>query len=334
MKLAVAYPWVLILLPLSLVPLYFHGHKTLVYSTLSMVPADRLSDFLGIALRGAAALAIGLLVLAVSGLHQPARVIERIGQGAQIVLVLDRSTSMDEPFAGQEQVTHPRLTIPKHESKGHVARQLLSEFVANRGGDMFSLLVFSTFPIRILPFTQKQDIVQAAIKAGSFGRGLAETNIAAGLKSALESFDDRPYTGSRVIILLSDGAGELDRPSRRQIESLMQRNRVVLYWIYIRSRNSPRILQDTEDTVAQGLSPERSLYRFFSEMDAPFRAYTAESPRALEHAIAEVGRLQNLPNRYPDVIPKRDVSHVCYRMAFLLTLLLTFARLLEVRSWR
>ncbi|MDH3317426.1 MAG: VWA domain-containing protein [Gammaproteobacteria bacterium] len=331
MNLDVLRPWALVLLPLCLAPLLFHGQKMLAYSSLSLVPRDLVSDSLAITLRVAGALAIGVLVLGISGLFRPAHTAKRLGTGAQIVLLLDRSRSMDEPFAGQR--FRHALETGQYESKGEIARKLLSKFIASRDKDMFSVVVFSTFPIEILPLTPRQEVIQAAVDAGRFGRGLAETNIAAGLKTALGFFADRPYTGSRLVILLSDGAGELDRPSRREIEELMKRHRVGLYWIYIRSNNSPKILQETDEQIVQGLSPERTLHRYFTEMDAPYRAYSAENPEALQRAIDDVSRLQNLPNWYDEVIPKRDLSMQCYLTALALTTLLILARLVEIRSW-
>ncbi len=45
---------------------------------------------------------------------------------------------------------------PHRESKRHIARRLLAEFTANRKEDRFGMIVFSTLPIRVLDFTQKQ----------------------------------------------------------------------------------------------------------------------------------------------------------------------------------
>jgi mxaC protein len=332
MKLDLLHPWALALLPLCLVPLWLKGQKVLAYSDLSLIPRDLASECLAAALRIAAVLAIAVLALGIGGLFRPAHTVQRLGLGAQIVLLLDRSRSMDEPFAGQR--FRHALELGQSESKGEVARKLLLEFVASREKDLFSVVVFSTFPIEILPLTPKQEVIQAAVDAGRLGDGLAETNIAAGLKSALELFAHRPYTGSRLVILLSDGAGELDRPSRRQIEELMKRYRVGLYWIYIRSHNSPKILQESDDPAVEGLSPERTLHRFFTEIEAPYRAYSAEDPQALQRAIDDVSRLQNLPNWYDDVIPKRDLSGRCYAAALILIGLLLLARLAEIGSWR
>jgi mxaC protein len=70
--------------------------------------------------------------------------------------------------------------MPAGESKGTVARRLLGEFAARRHDDLFAMVAFSNHPIVILPFTQKQTLVQAAIEAGDIGKGLAETDVGGG----------------------------------------------------------------------------------------------------------------------------------------------------------
>src|SRR5262249_8732086 len=156
--------------------------------------------------------------------------VERIGRGAEIVLVLDRSRSMDQGFAPGRPRNAPNGTGPEaldyyfsqtpgrlRDSKGKVARQLLAEFTAQRPQDRFALLVFSTQPMRVLDFTSKPDVVQAAIAAGNVGRGLSETNIGRALEAALELFEDRPYTGSRIVMLVSDGGDRLDPDTRDRL---------------------------------------------------------------------------------------------------------------------
>lgn len=336
MNLAVLHPLALALLPLALLPLFFTGRRTLACASLGLIPADAVSSALELVLRLAGAGALVALSLGISGLYRPAYQIERIGQGAQMILLVDRSRSMDEAFAGQD-YAHPlssasRATAKLYTSKGQTARALLSKFVSRRNDDMFGMLLFSSFPIPILSLTQKQGAVQAAIAAGNVGRGLAETDIGAGLERALGFFANQPYTGSRIVVLVSDGAGELNRATRLRITNLMQSYRVALYWIYIRSVNSPELF-DNDASSGNRITPEHALHAFFSDMGAPYRAYTAENPADLERAIADVGRLQNLPIYYADVIPRKDLSAWCFASAWLLLMLLLVAKLLEAKSW-
>ena len=226
--------------------------------------------------------------------------------------------------------------LGKHRSKGEVARELLSKFVAERRNDRFGMVVFSTFPIPVLRPTDHHEVVHASIAAGNAGRGLAETNIGAGLEQALQYFEGQPYTGARIIVLVSDGAGEISQTPRLRIAHRMQRLRVSLYWIYIRSARGPVIFDTTESdggTVATEMTPERSLHAFFSQMGSAYQAYTAESPEDLQRAIADVNRLQNLPVRYHETIGRRDLSAICLVVAFAGLSLLVAAKLLERSSW-
>ena len=89
-----AHFWLLLLLPLSLVPLLLDRQHSRSYSWLGLLPRDRLSDLLGVLLKILAALALCFMLLGAAGPSTDAQYIERIGQGAQLVLVIDRSASM------------------------------------------------------------------------------------------------------------------------------------------------------------------------------------------------------------------------------------------------
>jgi len=332
--LGVAHGWALALLPLAMLPFLRPRMAAIPYSWLGLIPRDPVSTRIEHALRVIGALTIVALVLAASGLHRPEYEVERNGRGAHMVLLVDRSTSMDRPFALKGIVD--AAAQGKHRSKGEVARGLLSEFVAERHNDLFGMVVFSTFPIPVLRLTGRHEVVQASIAAGNVGRGLAETDIGSGLEQALEYFEGRPYTGARIVVLVSDGAGEIGQTARLRIAHLMRRLRVSLYWIYIRSAYGPVIFDSDEETGATRtveMTPERALHDFFSRMGDSYRAYTAESPEALEQAMADVSRLQNLPVRYRETVGRRDLSTACLAVAVAGLCVLVAAKLLERRSW-
>jgi len=134
------------------------------------------------------------------------------------------------------------------------------------------------------------------------------------------------------VVLVSDGAGELDQTTRLRVAHLMQRLRVSLYWIYIRSPQGPRILAPPDPSAPAAPEPERALHEYFSNMGAPYRAYTAESPEGLRAAIEDVSRLQNLPVRYQEVVGRRDLSQGCFVAALAGLALLLAARLAELAT--
>jgi mxaC protein len=337
----------LLLLPLALLPLRAPSGTVLANAWLNTLPRDWPSQLLAAALRAAAVVALAALLLGMAGPFRPEVQVERVGRGAEIVLVLDRSRSMDQGFAGARPASPVTGTGPEalayystlraaewRQSKGKVARQLLSDFAQQRAEDRFAMVVFSTLPMRVLGFTHKPAVIQAAINAGNIGRGLSETNIALALQSALGLFEDRPYTGSRIVLLVSDGSDRLDVESRERLVNLVRKMRVSLYWIYIRSPRSPGLMLDQATARAEiDAAPELFLHRFFQSLQVPYRAYEADNPEALAKAIADVNRLENLPITYLDTVPRRDLSAWAYGAALLAVLLLLAAHLVEIRRW-
>ncbi len=343
-----ATPAWLWLLPLAPLPLWLQRRTALSNAWLALMPRDLASDVFGWALRVAATLALAAIVVGMAGPYLHEYDLQRVGRGAEIVLVLDRSRSMDQSFGGS--VKPPAGVSPTgpealayysnlraneaRQSKGQVARQLLGEFAAKRPDDRFGMIVFSTLPLKVLEFTQKNEVIQAAIAAGNIGRGLSDTNIGLALEAALGYFENRPFTGSRIIMLVSDGGDHIDPDGRERITFLARKYRVGIYWIYIRSARSPGLMidQDTPPADAEAV-PEYFLHRFFQSLAIPYRAYEADNSEALQKAIDDVNRLENLPITYADTIPRRDLSGASYGVALAAVLMLLAANLMQIRRW-
>lgn len=331
LNLGISYPWVLSLLVPCIVPLIVGHVPVMRFSSLTLIPDDAVSTLIDIFLRIAQSLTLALLTFGLSGPYLPERDVERIGEGAQIVLLLDRSRSMDQPFGGMP-FGNPIISEDA-KSKGAVARQLLSQFVAGRRNDKYGMLVFSTKPIQVLPLTDKTDAILASIAAGEIGRGLSETNVGAGIISAIKIFDGQPYTGSRLVMLVSDGGARLDKATRIHIADMLKRYRIALYWVYIRSRNSPGIISTDGEEQRDDIAPARVLHEYFETLETPYRVFDAEDPNSLAAAIDTVNELQSLPIRYTDIIPRKRVAIWCFVAAmFLLAVLLVVERL-EIRRW-
>lgn len=344
--LAAAHPAWLALLPLALLPLLRDARAVQQHSWLALLPPDPASRALQWLLRVLCALAIGGIVLGLAGLYRAEYEVERVGKGAEIVILLDRSRSMDERFvyntarASQEApgaanwffYNQPDETA--RVTKGQAARRVLGEFVASRQEDRFAMAIFSTLPIGLFDFTQKPDVVQAAIAAGDIGRGLNETDISAALLHGLKAFDNRPYTGSRIVLLVSDGGDHIEPSARELIANRLRDQRVALYWLYIRSARSPGLRGADSPGGAAAAVPEVALNDFFQSIGTPYRAYEAENPDALEKALADVGRLENLPITYRDLVPRRDLSNHAYAAALAAVALLLASRWNEGARWR
>jgi mxaC protein len=333
-------------LPLAALPLVAPGGRALDGGALARVPGDVASRAVDVVLRVASVLALAAIVVALAGPYRPEVAVERTGRGAEIVIVLDRSRSMDQGFAGTSAARAPAGTRPEalehyvrqqhvrqREPKRRVAVQMLSEFAARRPQDRFGMVVFSTRPMRVLDFTSKTAIVQAAIAAGDAGRGVADTDIGLAMEAALDMFEGRPYAGSRLVMLVSDGGDHVSPDMRERIAELARRHRVGIDWIYIRSALSPGLADEAAAGAASDTVPEYFLHRFFRDIGVPYRAYEAEDPQALQAAIDDIDRLENLPLTYYDTVPRRDLAVWGYGVALAAALLLLAANLVERRQW-
>ena len=127
LNITVLYPWVLSLLVIAAVPLFTTPAAVVRFSSLTLIPEDRGSELIAISLRLARSASLALVAVGLSGPYLPEKTIERIGEGAQIILLLDRSRSMDQPFGGQP--FRNVLITEGSDSKGTVARRLLTQFV-------------------------------------------------------------------------------------------------------------------------------------------------------------------------------------------------------------
>ena len=66
-----------------------------------------------------------------------------------------------------------------------------------------------------MKITTNRDAIHAAINAAT-GPALNQTNIGAGITQAVSLFDSIQSSGSRAVILLSDGAGKLSPAGEAQ----------------------------------------------------------------------------------------------------------------------
>lgn len=326
MNLSVEFPRMLSIGLLALLPLWLHGHRRFHYPWLALIPSDPISTAIGIGIRVMAALSIVALALGMAGLHLEGKTIERIGQGAQIALVLDKSSSMDQTFAGRS------ISGSGQESKGMAARRLLAEFVSRRPADLFSMVAFSTAPILVLPFNRSAEGIQAAIRAAE-SPGLAFTNVGRALGLAIDGFKDLPQTGGRILLLVSDGAARIDDRTQQQLRTRLQQHRVNLLWIFLRTEGGPGVFDEPKDSLEADTVPEYALHRYFQTLEVPYHAYQAESAEELDRAIRDVALLANQPIRYQERIPRRDLSGLCYAVASALILGLVAVTFLEVRRW-
>lgn len=322
-------PFALLLLPLALLPWFVFGLKTTDTPALVLVPAGALSTMLHLAFKGAASFAAAALILGLGGLSLPGHTVERVGEGAHIVLLLDRSASMDNTFAGEPPAGGA-------ESKSAAARRLLGAFVKSREHDFFGVAAFSTSPLRILPISDHKEAVLAAIEAMTEA-GLALTDVGRGLAMALSLHEEDPSPAARAILLVSDGAAVMSRTIQEKLRAAFARRPVNLYWLFLRTKGSKGLADEPAPGEADTpqVLPERHLDKFLKTLGVPYRAFEAGNPEAVANAIAEIGKLERRPLLYEERIPHRDLAGAAYgaaALALLVPFLAALAAAITVAS--
>ena len=233
---------------------------------------------------------------------------------------------MDDPFAGNDQ-------SKVGEMKSAAAARLITDFVNSRKNDMIGMASFSNSGMYVLPLTDNKNAIISAVRATA-GNALFQTNIGSGLTTGAELFNKVPDSGSRAMILLSDGAGRIDAPTQEKIKDWLGRFKISLYWIVLRQPGGLSIFDASyvppEDAV---LPPQIELNEFFKTLNSPFHAYEADDPKSLAAAIADINQKEKKPIRYHEQIPGYDFSQICFLLAALMIGLLLVVKYLEVRTW-
>ena len=321
-----SFPWVLWFMPLAFIPLIFKEASLQYYSWNEMIPKDRLSSIIAIILKFIATLILIMIIIGLSGPHSRQKEIEKTGIGAQIGLVLDRSASMDDPFAGNDQTKVGEI-------KSAAAARLIIEFVQSRANDMIGMVTFSNSAMYVLPLTDNKNAIISAVRATA-GNALFQTNIGSGLTTGAELFNKVPDSGSRAVILLSDGGGRIDAATQEKIKDWFGRFKISLYWIVLRQPGGISIFNTSfKPKDDDPLPPQIELNEFFKTLPSSFQAYEAEDPKTLQKAIEDINQKEKKPIKYFEKIPGQDYSTHCFVTAALLMIVLLTLKLIEVKSW-
>ncbi|MCX8050150.1 MAG: VWA domain-containing protein [Methylohalobius sp.] len=321
-----AHPLWLFLLPLATLPYLPFARRQLPYPALAVLTGIASTTWPEKLHKACSCAFLSCLIVSASCPFVKEQKVARLGQGAHIVLTIDHSSSMNENFSGRY------FGGSAHETKSAAARRLLIEFIRRRPKDLFGVVAFSTAPRQVLPLTADKEAIIAAVGAlGMRGRGL--TNIAPGLAMALETFRGQPLTGSRVILLVSDGGARIDPDVQDRLRQDFQDLAVNLYWVYLRNPSGVSVLNPPKRRLSETSAPEIFLHQYFQTLGVPYRVFEAENPQSLAQAIATVETLENRPLPYFETLPRRDLSPYGFGLALILGVPLLSWAALEIERW-
>lgn len=316
-------PWAVLLFPLALLPFWLKGHQGQVYTWLEMMPEDKLSDRLNLAIKVITSLLLVSIVFALANPHGRDEKVQKVGKGAQTVMVIDRSVSMDHPFVGDNSGNVAEI-------KSVAARRIITQFIDSRPDDMMGVVGFTNSALYGVKITTNRDAIHSAIIAAT-SPSLNQTNIGAGLTEGVGLFDRIENSGSRAIILLSDGAGKLSPRVKFLLGKRLKERKLSIYWIMLREPGEPSIF--TKDVYAEDRVPNSIvLHKYFQALGLKYNAYEAEDAESLQSAIRDIDSREKKTIKYTETIAGYDYSRVFIIIALVLGLLLLAIKNLRVHD--
>tara|TARA_R110002124_G_scaffold135093_2_gene297955 strand:- start:479 stop:1495 length:1017 start_codon:yes stop_codon:yes gene_type:complete len=319
-----AFPLVFLLLPMVLLP-WFNNNLDKTVAWTALVPHDPLSRTISLTLKVLSSVVIAALLLAVASPAIPERTVERFGEGAEIVLLLDRSRSMDDAFAVTTQAAN--YSVAGDNSKRRVARTYLTEFVKKRPDDRFGFVFFSTNSINLLPLTYSKEAILNTIEANSLGKGLSDTNLADALMNSALMFEDQPYRGSRIVLLVSDGGQLMTDEAMELITKRYKEMNLSIYWIYLKARQGMTLEPSENDNILYTDLPERKVHEFFKSIGIPYRAFEAGSLEEFAAAMDEIDEQQYQTLIVEELVPHEPKADLFLWLALLAMLPLASSHL-------
>lgn len=320
------HPWALLLLPLALAPFWFKSHQGQMYSWLDIIPEDRFSAWANLVVKIVTSSMLACIALALAAPQGPDQKVQKVGKGAQTVLVIDRSVSMELPFAGDS--TSGRAA----EIKSAAARRLITRFINARPDDMTGVVAFTNSALYGVKITSNRDAIYAAINAAT-SSGINQTNIGAGITEAVSLFDHIQSSGSRAIILLSDGAGKISPRVKQKIAEELASKKLNLYWIVLREPDDISIFTKDQSFPVENMPPAIELDQYFKSLKIKYKAYEADNPTALQSALQDIDSREKNIIQYAVSIPGHDYARDLILIALGLSVFILIIKNLRVHSW-
>ena len=211
--------------------------------------------------------AVVLLAVAVAGPREGKANAVVPGEGVDIALAIDISSSMDQRFSAGG----TRLDATK---------DVVKEFVNSRENDRVGLVVFQQDALALSPPSLDYRALSEMIDDLSSDLLPDGTGIGVGLASAINMLQDST-AASRVIILLTDGEHNADSISPEKAAELAVSLKIRVYTIGVVSESNPGRNSEIDEELLRAIA-DRSGARYFE----------ADSPQALGDVYAEIGSLE------------------------------------------
>lgn len=284
--LTVEHPWVLFLLPLALVPPLVSLRGSLGHSWLALVPRDRLGSTLEAGLRALACLAIAAVVIALAGIRAGGEDSGKQADGASVMILLDRSRSMTEPFGTQ-------AGAGDETTKAEAARRLLLDLLERAPEHRYGVVKFSTAPMLAVPPTTRTDMVRAGFRP-LMTDGLTLTDLAGPFAMATDTLS-RLGPGPRIVLLVTDGGAEVGDRQKHLLRRWLPRYGVDLLWLRPRSPGPPSVDKPLDPETSDAHRAPRELHTFFQSLPMPYSVFEVPGDEAVPELVAALEQHPTAP---------------------------------------
>ncbi|MEP2029560.1 MAG: VWA domain-containing protein [Paracoccaceae bacterium] len=314
--LTLAYPWVLIILPLPylawryLPPYQEKSHAVRVPFFRSIAEAIGSEPKPGAIIRNrkriqmmGAILCWGLVVL---GLSQPQRLGEPITiekAARDLVLAIDISGSMDD--------RDMRDPDGKPLQRLEAVKQVVSAFIEERDGDRIALIVFGSNAYLQIPFTEDLETAAELMMQTEVGMAGPHTALGDAIGLALRTFQTSEVE-QKLLVLLSDGADTNSRMSPVNAAEIAAKEGVAIYTIGVGDENA-----SGEGRVDLG-----ALKDIAARANGGF--YFANDPEGLRVIYEKIDELNPRLVETIKFQPKESLAHILFASALVSTLTLLF----------
>lgn len=266
-----AEPLALVLVVLAVPVAFLARRKSRGYTVPSTVPvaAARPSLRLRAArlLPALRMLAVAMLAVAIAGPREGDAEAVVPGEGIDIALSLDISSSMDTRFSASE-------------TRLEATREVIREFIRSRQDDRVGVVVFQEEALALSPPSldyEALDQIIADLESGLLPDG---TGIGVGLGSALNMLQDST-AASRIVILLTDGEHNADSISPEEAAELAVALKIRVYTIGVVDRISSGLNEGIDEELLRAIA-DRTGATYFE----------ADSADSLQEVYDEISSLE------------------------------------------
>ncbi|MBT4989793.1 MAG: VWA domain-containing protein [Rickettsiales bacterium] len=237
--------------------------------------------------------------------------------GYRISLVIDTSLSMNAlDFSINKNNYKTRLDVIK---------EVITNFINLKTNDLFALITFGDFPVLQSPMTSDNTTIIKYLENSYVGEFGNSTAIGDALALAIDSL--KPYSKSKVIILLTDGSNSSGKYSPETIAYLAKDQKIPIYTIGIgKNKKVPLLIGKNQIRYEYLPLDEASLKSISNITNGKY--FKVNDTKDLKKVYSEISKLTKIKLKNFDNI---QITYYHYHLLIMAIIMIILAHLIKVR---